>query len=44
STNQQIIARIGTRLHNDKGQLVHLAPDPDKLHLFSSSTEERLVV
>ncbi|TDD11275.1 sn-glycerol-3-phosphate ABC transporter ATP-binding protein UgpC, partial [Kribbella turkmenica] len=42
STNQQIIARIGTRLHNDKGQLVHLAPDPDKLHLFSSSTEERL--
>jgi multiple sugar transport system ATP-binding protein len=41
---QQIIARIGTRLHNDKGTLVHLAPDPDKLHLFSTSTEERLVV
>jgi multiple sugar transport system ATP-binding protein len=40
---QQIIARIGTRLHNDKGTLVHLAPDPEKLHLFSSSTEERLV-
>ncbi|WP_329004467.1 sn-glycerol-3-phosphate ABC transporter ATP-binding protein UgpC [Kribbella sp. NBC_00709] len=41
---QQIIARIGTRLHNDKGTLVHLAPDADKLHLFSTSTEERLVV
>jgi multiple sugar transport system ATP-binding protein len=42
TTNQQIIARIGTRLHNDKGTIVHLAPDPDKLHLFSTSTEERL--
>ena len=41
---QQIIARIGTRLHNDKGTLVHLAPDADKLHLFSTSTEERLTV
>jgi multiple sugar transport system ATP-binding protein len=40
---QQIIARIGARLHNDKGTLVHLAPDPEKLHLFSTSTEERLV-
>jgi multiple sugar transport system ATP-binding protein len=39
----QIIARIGARLHNDKGTLVHLAPDPEKLHLFSTSTEERLV-
>jgi multiple sugar transport system ATP-binding protein len=38
----QIIARIGTRLHNDKGTVVHLAPDPEKLHLFSTSTEERL--
>ncbi|TDW71499.1 hypothetical protein EV653_5583, partial [Kribbella pratensis] len=36
--------RIGTRLHNDKGTEVYLAPDPDKLHLFSTSTEERLVV
>ena len=42
TTNQQIMARIGTRLHNDKGVIVHLAPDPDKLHLFASSTEERL--
>ncbi|HZX07035.1 sn-glycerol-3-phosphate ABC transporter ATP-binding protein UgpC, partial [Kribbella sp.] len=41
--NQQIIARIGTRLHNEKGVEVYLAPDPDKLHLFSTSTEERLV-
>jgi multiple sugar transport system ATP-binding protein len=40
---QQIIARIGTRLNNDKGTLVHLAPDAGKLHLFSTSTEERLV-
>ncbi|MEU4196542.1 sn-glycerol-3-phosphate ABC transporter ATP-binding protein UgpC [Kribbella sp. NPDC026611] len=40
---QQMIARIGTRMHNDKGTLVHLAPDPEKLHLFSTSTEERLV-
>ena len=40
--NQQIIARIGTRLHAEKGALVHLAPEPDKLHLFSTSTEERL--
>ncbi|GAA1590951.1 MULTISPECIES: ABC transporter ATP-binding protein [Kribbella] len=42
--NQQIIARIGTRLHNDTGTEVYLAPDPEKLHLFSTSTEERLVV
>jgi multiple sugar transport system ATP-binding protein len=42
TTSEQIIARIGTRLHNDKGAIVHLAPDSDKLHLFSSSTEERL--
>ncbi|WP_432884474.1 ABC transporter ATP-binding protein [Kribbella sp. CA-245084] len=42
--NQQIIARIGTRLHNDKGAEIYLAPDPEKLHLFSTSTEERLVV
>src|SRR3954453_1031781 len=39
---QQIIARIGTRLHNEKGALVHLAPDADKLHLFSTSTEDRI--
>ncbi|MET9270402.1 TOBE domain-containing protein, partial [Kribbella sp. NPDC003557] len=43
-TSDQIIARIGTRLHNDKGTVVHLAPDPEKLHLFSTSTEDRLVV
>jgi multiple sugar transport system ATP-binding protein len=40
--NQQIIARISTRQHAEKGGLVHLAPDPEKLHLFSTSTEERL--
>ncbi|NIK55588.1 ABC transporter ATP-binding protein [Kribbella shirazensis] len=42
--NLQVIARIGTRLHNEKGTVVHLAPDAGKLHLFSTSTEERLVV
>ncbi|GAA1565113.1 diacetylchitobiose ABC transporter ATP-binding protein MsiK [Kribbella sancticallisti] len=42
TTGQQIIARIGTRMHSEKGAIVHLAPQPDKLHLFSTSTEERL--
>jgi len=42
TTGQQIIARIGTRLHSEKGAIVHLAPQPEKLHLFSKSTEERL--
>jgi multiple sugar transport system ATP-binding protein len=40
--NQQIIARISTRQNAEKGSVVHLAPDPEKLHLFSSSTEQRL--
>jgi multiple sugar transport system ATP-binding protein len=42
SLNQQIIARIGTRMHSEKGAIVHLAPQPDKLHLFSTSTGQRL--
>jgi multiple sugar transport system ATP-binding protein len=42
SLNQQIIARIGTRVHSEKGAIVHLAPQPDKLHIFSTSTEQRL--
>jgi multiple sugar transport system ATP-binding protein len=42
TSGQQIIARIGTRMHSEKGTIVHLAPQPDKLHLFSTSTEERL--
>jgi multiple sugar transport system ATP-binding protein len=42
SLNQQIIARIGTRMHSEKGAIVHLAPQPEKLHFFSTSTEERL--
>jgi multiple sugar transport system ATP-binding protein len=42
TTGQQIIARIGTRMHAEKGALVHLAPQADKLHLFSTSTEQRL--
>jgi multiple sugar transport system ATP-binding protein len=40
--NQQIIARISTRMHSEKGAVVHLAPQPDKLHLFSTSTQQRL--
>ncbi|TCC56229.1 sn-glycerol-3-phosphate ABC transporter ATP-binding protein UgpC [Kribbella pittospori] len=40
--DQQIIARISTRQNAEKGSLIHLAPDAEKLHLFSSSTEERL--
>jgi multiple sugar transport system ATP-binding protein len=31
-------------MHSEKGTIVHLAPQPDKLHLFSTSTEERLTV
>ncbi|WP_410790607.1 ABC transporter ATP-binding protein [Kribbella sp. C-35] len=42
SLNQQIIARIGTRLHSQTGAVVHLVPQPDKLHLFSTSTGLRL--
>jgi multiple sugar transport system ATP-binding protein len=40
--NQHIIARIGTRLHSENGAIVHLAAQPDKLHLFSTSTGLRL--
>ena len=43
SLNQQIVARIGTRMHSEKGTIVHLAPQPEKLQLFSTSTEERLI-
>jgi multiple sugar transport system ATP-binding protein len=42
SLNQHIIARIGTRMHSENGAIVHLAPQPDKLHLFSTSTGQRL--
>ena len=42
SLNQEIIARIGTRTHSEKGALVHLAPQSEKVHVFSSSTEKRL--
>ncbi|TDW84321.1 carbohydrate ABC transporter ATP-binding protein (CUT1 family) [Kribbella pratensis] len=40
--SQHIIARIGTRLHSENGAIVHLAAQPDKLHLFSTSTGLRL--
>jgi multiple sugar transport system ATP-binding protein len=36
---RDVLAKAG----DDKGIHVHLAPDPKKLHLFSTSTEERLV-
>ncbi|MEV6282832.1 sn-glycerol-3-phosphate ABC transporter ATP-binding protein UgpC [Kribbella sp. NPDC051770] len=40
--HQQIVARIDARMQVEKGSIVHLAAQPDKLHLFSASTEERL--
>src|SRR3954452_21490514 len=40
--HQQIVARIDARMPVEKGSTIHLAAQPDKLHLFSTSTEERL--
>jgi multiple sugar transport system ATP-binding protein len=40
--HQQIIARIDARMTVEKGSTIHLAAVPEKLHLFSTSTEERL--
>ena len=40
--HQQIVARIDARMQVEKGSTVRLAAVPDKLHLFSTSTEERL--
>ena len=42
SQHQQIIARIDARMPVEKGAIIHLAALPDKLHLFSTSTEQRL--
>jgi multiple sugar transport system ATP-binding protein len=39
---QQIVARIDARMHCEKGSILHLAAQPEQLHLFSTSTEERL--
>jgi len=41
--HQQIVARIDARMKVEKGSTIHLAAEPDKLHLFSTSTEERLI-
>ncbi len=41
--HQQIVARIDARMPVEKGSTIHLAAIPEKLHLFSASTEERLV-
>ncbi len=40
--HQQIVARIDARMPVEKGSTIHLAAVPDKLHLFSTSTEDRL--
>jgi multiple sugar transport system ATP-binding protein len=40
--HQQIVARIDARMPVEKGSTLHLAAVPEKLHLFSTSTEERL--
>ncbi|MFG1627018.1 ABC transporter ATP-binding protein [Kribbella sp. NPDC049227] len=40
--HQQIVARIDARMPVEKGSTIRLAAVPDKLHLFSTSTEERL--
>ncbi|TCC27873.1 ABC transporter ATP-binding protein [Kribbella speibonae] len=40
--HQQIVARIDARMTVEKGSTIRLAAVPDKLHLFSTSTEERL--
>jgi multiple sugar transport system ATP-binding protein len=41
--HQQIVARIDARMPVEKGSTIHLEADPSKLHLFSTSTEERLI-
>jgi len=40
--HQQIVARIDARMTVEKGSTIRLAAVPDKLHLFSTSTDERL--
>jgi multiple sugar transport system ATP-binding protein len=40
--HQQIVARIDARMPVEKGSTIRLAAVPDKLHLFSTSTDERL--
>jgi multiple sugar transport system ATP-binding protein len=40
--HQQIVARIDARMPVEKGSMIHLAAVPEKLHLFSTSTEDRL--
>jgi multiple sugar transport system ATP-binding protein len=40
--HQQIVARIDARMPVEKGSTIRLAAVPDKLHLFSASTDERL--
>ncbi|HET6740623.1 MAG TPA: sn-glycerol-3-phosphate ABC transporter ATP-binding protein, partial [Kribbella sp.] len=39
---QQIVARIDARMTVEKGSTIRLAAVPEKLHLFSTSTDERL--
>jgi multiple sugar transport system ATP-binding protein len=39
---EQIVARIDARMHCEKGSTMHLAAEPEQLHVFSASTGERL--
>jgi multiple sugar transport system ATP-binding protein len=41
-TEHDIIARVDGRNVPDKGEVMHFAPSPGHLHLFSTSTGERL--
>jgi multiple sugar transport system ATP-binding protein len=40
--HQQIVARIDARMTVEKGSTIRLAAVPEKLHLFSTSTDERI--
>lgn len=37
-----VIARVGGRTPPSKGAVLHLAPSPERLHLFAGDTGERI--
>ena len=39
---QQIVARVGARQAPAKGDVVRLAADPERVHVFSHATQERI--
>lgn len=41
-TAQQIVARVGARETPQKGKVVRLAAEPERIHVFSNETEERI--